>query len=213
MSKVWFGTNPPVRADDWICFDDAATVAELRETVENAEELWIDDPFEFPWDSLDATISAPATVVIDTTSLVKLAAFEPWLRTLGPGDRIVSPNRAIERHFTEVFSTDDPDDARPLELRAKAKRLATARAEIELRLTTESLARGDHERLAILTLTRDDIVLVDSPDFAATITEITANLGPGKVCEVWGLRQAPGAELEGAVIGFLLDTPVPAQLP
>lgn len=208
MSKVWFGSNPPRQSQSWTLFDETASFLELEMAIASAAEVWIDDPFTFPWDSLARPIEAPTTVVLDSNELVKVAALAPWLQTLGPGDRIVASDPDLERHWATLFHTDDTkDDPSPIHIRSTTKRISSSRIEIERRLEREADERGDRDRLVILSLSRDEIVASDHPDFASTIYELTSALGSGQVTEVWGVRSEAGAPLAGAVIGFSLDDP------
>jgi len=209
VSPVWFG-DTPATSQRWYQVPTTTAVGELIALVNDAEELWIDDPLAFPWDTLGNTIAVPATVKVGT-SLLDLAALAPWLQTLGAGDRIVCDDTAIQAHVTAEFATSDSTANTSLAERTRTKTIRRDQVAIIERLTHEARQRGDGDRVRIETIPLEMIIAPGSDgSFLDTVTRHMAPHGPGTVTEVWGLRDAPGAPLAGAVIAYRLDAPVGA---
>lgn len=192
--------------------DSLVPVPDLLAALEEASEIWVDDALGFPWDSVGTLVIAPTTVNVDGLSLLDLAALSPWLGELGAGDRIAVDDPAIANHLNEMYGTTSPDDE-PLLDRSVAKAVHRSTTSIVTRLESEAIDRSDADRVIIKTLTLDDIVA--SPHgvhFAENMTRTFADAGPGSVIEVWGIREAPGQALTGAVVAYRLDeTPATAQ--
>ena len=205
MSRLWFGDEP---ASGWVHVPTTTGVVDLLEMVAVAEELWIDDALAFPWDTAGTAISVPTTVNVGT-GLLDMAALAPCLHTLGDGDCITSPDSALERHLAAHFGTASGRSPRSLAARTRAESIDRSRTDNVDRLTREAAERGEADRVHLKHLSVDDIV--DRPGdeaFVDTANRLCAPLGPGQVTEVWGLREAPGMPVAGAIVAYRLDDAV-----
>lgn len=205
VTRIWFAGTPSAPSRDWTHIDSLVPVPDQRIAVREASEIWIDDALAFPWDSIGTCIVAPTTVNLSGLSLLDLAALVPWLHKLGAGDRIVTDDPAIGNHLNAMFNTAGPDNQTPA-VRSREKAIYQATTSIIDRLKSEATKRSDLDRVIIKTLTLSDIVASPhGPDFAQNMTHTFADAGPGSVIEVWGIREAPGSALAGAIVAYRLD--------
>ena len=211
MTRVWFGEAAESPAPGWEHVTSDAAVVDLETQIERADELWINDPLSFPWDTIGASLPMPITVELRGLTLLDMAALAPWLDTLGPGDRIRAGDTAVEGHMRRRFGTDPVEDDQTFEERNEQKAIHRCRERIISRLEKESLVRGDADTTIIVELTQAQLFASTQHRFADNITSLLAAHGSGRPFEVWGVRAAPGQPTVGAVVALRLDDP--AEVP
>jgi len=180
--------------------------------VLGADEVVVEHPLAFPWDSLPAPPAlAPITVTLTDTSLLDLAALEPVLHQLIDGDQLHASDPMVEAFLRNRYGLSA--EARTLDERTRFKAIARSRNEILARLEREAEHRGD----AFVRETPMDAVLLpttvavtvdgfdDFSDFASIVAWVAPTEGSAELTEVWGLRAAPGSPTVGALLAVRIE--------
>ena len=198
---LYYGRFTPSLTLDWPQFDDAAPTGALTESIANAQEVRIEDPLSFPWESV-GEIEAPTTIELDGLSLLDLAALAPVLETLTAGDRIESTDPAIGQYIAHNVGThiDDQVSSGPTPASSVEKLSRTKASELAHRRIVQRLSETTDADTAILSIAAERLGS-HSGGLGALIDEETKGRAD-EVLELWGVRAEPGATLDGVVISY-----------
>lgn len=190
---------------------------ELADELASTDEVIIEHPLRFPWDSLPSPKTfAPITVQLTDESLLDLAALEPVFSRFLDGDRIEAPDSRLAQYLAHRY---DLGTYETLAARTTAKHIARNRHAVLARLEREAADRGDRYLYGIDAAGTCDapttVVVevgpfpIDAEGFEGLVRANAPTLSPASLIEAWGLRAAPGAPTVGAVLAFRIEPDTP----
>lgn len=190
---------------------------ELADELVSTDEVIIERPLQFPWDSLPSPHTfAPITVQLHDESLLDLAALAPVFSTFLDGDRIEAPDPLLAEYLAHRYGLGAHDT---LAARTTAKHIARNRRAVLTRLEREAADRGDRYQFGVSAAAAFDapttVVVevdpfpMDAEGFEDVLQESAPTLSPARLIGAWGLRAAPGAPTAGAVLAFRIEPVAP----
>jgi len=185
----------------WTEFDDLADSHILAAAIVSADQVRIEDPLSFPWESI-GEITAPTTVSLATLSLSDLAALAPMLETLTGADRLETDDSAIGEFLSSKVGTqfDDPSVTPEPQTGAADRSSLSKSSELAHRRILERLSEQADDETIILSIDSERLGS-HTGGFGALVDEITDG-SADQVLEIWGVRAEPGAALDGVVIAY-----------